>query len=210
MRVVPAAATILPLVLAALLAGCGHRRAARLADYETIADDPQRDTAAARRHNAKAAKLLAAGQLDEAEAQLRAALASDLLFGLAHNNLGVVYFRQKKLYLAAWEFQYAGKLMPRKAEPRNNLGMVFEAVGKLDEAAKSYEEALEIEPETVDAIANLARLYVRKNRKDARTRELLEKVVLMDTRPQWTAWARERLALMGPGKEAATEPGGKE
>jgi hypothetical protein len=31
--------------------------------------------------------------------------------GPAHNNLGIVYYRQKKYYLAAWEFQYAAKLM---------------------------------------------------------------------------------------------------
>jgi hypothetical protein len=31
--------------------------------------------------------------------------------GPAHNNLGIVYYRRKKYYLAAWEFQYAARLM---------------------------------------------------------------------------------------------------
>ncbi len=69
--------------------------------------------------------------------------------------------RQKKLYLAAWEFQYASTLMPNRAEPRNNLGVVFESVGKLDDAAEWYEAALQIEPDTPEVISNLARVYVR-------------------------------------------------
>jgi Flp pilus assembly protein TadD len=195
-------------LMVCFLAGC-QTDAMRCGQYETAAKDPHRDTQAANVHSAKAVALLKVNDLEQAEKELKAALAADLFHGAAHNNLGTVYFRQKKLYLAAWEFQYAAKLMPTKAEPRNNLGLVFEAVGKLDDAVKSYEEATQLEPGCIDVIANLARAYVRLNRNDDKTRQLLTDVVLKDHRPEWVSWARERLALMGKPGPAATQPGPK-
>jgi len=192
------ALTLLPaLVLATAACGCHRGPLASPAPYQTVAVDPRRDTEAARRLNGQAVALLAQGNLPEAEKNLKQALAADTFFGPAHNNLGTVYFRQKKFYLAAWEFQYAVKLMPTKAEPQNNLGMVYETVGKLDDAAKSYEEALELEPDASAITGNLARLYVRTARNDEKTRRLLGNIVLKDARPEWVAWAREHLATMG-------------
>ena len=115
--------------------------------------------------------------------------------GPAHNNLGKVYFRQGKMYLAAWEFQYAMKLMPNQPEPPNNLGLVFEAAGKLDDAAESYGKAVAREPDNIDALGNLARAP-RRGDKDAEVRDLLNELVLKDTRPEWVAWARDRLATL--------------
>ena len=198
---------ILPLiVLLVLVAGCSLRSTPGVPGYETVTGDPNRDTDAARAHNVKATELLDEGELDKAEAQLKAALASDLMFGPAHNNLGTVYMQQKKYYLAAWEYQYAIKLMPNTAVPRNNLGLVFEAVGRLGEAEENFEQARAIEPDNVEYLCNLARVLVRTNHKDDRTRQLLSDIVLKDTRPQWTSWARERLALMGQ-PEANDAPG---
>jgi Flp pilus assembly protein TadD len=198
------ALTLLPAVLlAAVACGCHRAQQAPPTDYQTVATDPRRDTDAARRLNGQAVALIAEGKLDEAEAGLKQALAADMFFGPAHNNLGTVYYRQKKFYLAAWEFQYAAKLMPTKAEPRNNLGMVYETVGKLDDAAKSYEEALQLESDASVIAGNLARVYVRTARNDEKTRRLLGDVALKDTRPEWVAWAREHLATMGQPKAPA-------
>jgi len=196
------------LAIAPLLAGCQWHRSTgpTAASYETLPKDPHRDTEAARQHYAKGVQLLKDGQLDQAEKAFQAALAADLFFGPAHNNLGTVYLRQQKYYLAAWEFQYAEKLMPHQAEPRNNLGLVYEAVGKLDDAAKSYEQALDLEPDNSRIAGNLARVYVRSNRRDDKTRKLLESIVLKDSRPDWIAWARERLALMGASARPTTAP----
>ncbi len=196
----------LTLLLVLAATGCQLHKPEKSIEYKTVAVDPHRDTQAARRHNASAVALLGKNKLDEAEKELKAALGADTFFGPAHNNLGTIYHRQEKFYLAAWEFQYAIKLMPNRAQPRNNLGMVFEAVGKLDDAAKSYEEALEIEPDTPEIVGNLARIYVRKNRHDARTRQLLEDIVLKDTRPRWSAWARQRLATIPKPATPTTEP----
>ncbi len=192
----------------ALLAGCQWHRPASptAAGYETRPKDPRRYTEAAKQHYARGVQLLKDGQVDQAEKVFQDALSADLFFGPAHNNLGTIYLRQKKYYLAAWEFQYAEKLMPNQAEPRNNLGLVYEAVGKLDDAAKSYEQALDLEPENPRIAGNLARVYVRSNRVDDKTRKLLEAVVMKDTRPDWIEWARERLALMGKSRPTTTAP----
>jgi Flp pilus assembly protein TadD len=97
----------------------------------------------------------------------------------------------------ATEFNYAAKLMPNKVEPKNNLGMVLESVGKLDQSAKNYEEAMALEPDNVVVAGNLARVYVRTNRRDEKTRELLTDVVTKDPRPEWVSWAKDRLVRMG-------------
>ncbi len=193
-------------LLAIAVGGCRRDGPTPPPEYRTVALDPQRDTDAAKRRNAAAVLLLKADKLDEAATELKAALSADTFFGPAHNNLGTVYYRQKKFYLAAWEFQYAVKLMPNRAEPRNNLGAVFEAVGKLDDAAKWYEAALELEPDTPEVISNLARVYVRSNRDEARTRELLEDVMLKDQRPRWTRWARDHLTKMAGRAPPTTQP----
>ncbi len=190
--------------LLCLLAGCQSSAKKQLARYETLPAQEQPNTEKARELNAEGAKALEKDDLAAAEKTFKDALTQDVFFGPAHNNLGITYSRQKKYYPAAWEFQYAAKLMPNKSEPRNNLGMIFENVGKADEAAKCYEEALKLEPEDVQVMANLARLRVRHNQCDERTRQLLSEVILRDQRPDWVSWAREKLAIMP--KESASQP----
>lgn len=190
--------TILALLLVAACAGCGETRSASVA---ASANPAPRDNEAAVAHHQNALALLRADKLADAEAELKAALASDLLYGPAHNNLGIVYYRQKKYYDAAWEFQAAAKLMPRKAEPLNNLGLVFEASGRLDEAPAYYEKALALEPRDYEATANLARVRTRTNQRDDRTRQLLNTVVARDPRPEWVTWAREQLLSMPAPQE---------
>ena len=75
---------------------------------------------------------------------------------------------------------------------------------------ETLRKALELAPDNVEVIGNLARLLVRTGRKDDRTRELLGQVVMKDHRPEWTEWARERLALMGKGETDVGVPGGSE
>lgn len=179
----------------ALACGCGHQDT-RTPEYRTLAQDPNRDTQTARGENAKALECIEKGDLEEAEKALKAALAADLFYGPAHNNLGVLYHRQKKHYLAAWEFQYAAKLMPYSAEPRNNLGMVYESVGQLDAAEKWYDTALSLEPDNPVLVGNLARLLVRSGRRDEKTCRLIRDLALKDTRPEWARWARDCLSLM--------------
>ncbi len=200
---------VIAVLLSALVIGCQNQSTTRFGQHQTSAKDPRRDTDSARRLNAEAVKLLSDDQAEEAEKKLKAALSADLFFGPAHNNLGTLYHRQEKYYQAAWEFQYAARLMPGKAKPKNNLGMVFEAVGRLDESAKWYEEALAIEPDNVEITGNLARVMIQTDRRSNKIRKLLSDIVMKDHRPEWVAWAREQLALIGQPETTPTpgEPG---
>lgn len=182
----------------AALNGCSQS-SKRPADpgYKTVAEAPGRDGATAEQHHARAARFIDEADWPGAEAALKAALAADVMYGPAHNNLGKVYYHQGKLYLAAWEFQYAAKLMPNQPEPKNNLGLVFEAAGKLDDAVTSYDEAMRLEPDNAQFIGNVARARLRRGDRDDTVRDLLSELVLRETRPDWAAWARTRLAEMG-------------
>ncbi|HET6430537.1 MAG TPA: hypothetical protein VFJ30_19165, partial [Phycisphaerae bacterium] len=45
-------------------------------------------------------------------------------------------------------------------------------------------------------IANLARTNLRLGHRDPETAELLRQLILKDTRPEWTDWARAELSRM--------------
>ena len=193
---------VLLLAVAALaVIGC-QKPALSPESYETAAKDPRRDTEKARLDTAEALRLIETRDLDEAEKTLRGALVADVFYGPAHNDLGLVYFHQKRLYLAALEFQYAIKLMPGASEPKNNLGLVFESIGRLEDAEHCYDEALAAEPDNSQAAENLARVCVRMARKDEKTRRLLQDVVAKSDRPDWVRWARQRLVTMGQPEPA--------
>jgi len=187
-----------------LLAGGCQREGTRTQVYRTRAEDPGRDTETARSRNGKAVGLIRDGDLEAAETALRSALTADLFFAPAHNNLGVVYYRQKAFYQAAWEFQYAARLMPHSPQPRNNLGLVYEAVGQLATAEKWFDEALALEPDNPELIGNLARVRVRSGQRNHETRTLLEDLVLKTEDAEWADWARKQLAVMPRGE--APEP----
>lgn len=194
---------LLPIVL--LAGGCDPTSSSR-GQGVIEAQDPARNLAQAKACNEEALKLIEHGDLTAAERQLKAALKADPLYGPAHNSLGIVYYRRNDYYQAACEFQSAASIMSRKAEPRNNLGLVMEAAGRLEDAARSYEGALSVEPSAVEVMANLARVRIRMNRNDERTRQLLEDIILKDTRSQWVSWARQRLITMCSTRQASSAP----
>jgi len=139
---------------------------------------------------------------DKAERLLRQALSHDLYHGPAHNNLGVLYLKQGKLYEAASEFEWARKLMPGHPDPRMNLALTLEKAGRIDEAAETYAKALEVYPEHIPTLQALTRLQVRYDRVDEKTRERLKIIALRGRKKSWRQWAQEQLAL--------TEPSGNE
>ena len=178
--------------------GCASSRNARVR-----ALDDGRDTARARAENERALALIDQEKYDKAEELLKRAVAADVMFGPARNNLGLVYYHTNRLYLAAWEFENASRLMPHHPEPRNNLGLVLERAGRLEGAAESYAKARQIEPDNPEFIGNLARAKVRQGDRGTETRELLEELVLKDPRPEWTHWARLNLLRLDASPSTA-------
>jgi Flp pilus assembly protein TadD len=125
-----------------------------------------------------------------AELLLREALSADLYFGPAHNNLGVLYLEQGKLYEAAGEFEWARKLMPGHPDPRMNLALTLEQAGKTDEAIATYKTALEVWPGHVQTIQALAKLHVVSRREDPELPAWLDEIALRGETERWREWAR--------------------
>jgi len=153
----------------------------------------ERDTTRAQALNGEAADLLSSDPT-QAEAILREALTADLFFGPAHNNLGVLFLDQRKLYEAANEFEWAKKLMPGHPDPRVNLALVMECAGRTDEALAGYEAALEVWPGYLPALQGIASLTLRAgDRNDPRLNGWLDEIALRG-RGEWKGWARTQVA----------------
>ena len=160
--------------------------------YEAGTEE-RRDVALALELNARAADMLQSDP-EGAEALLREALTADLFCAPAHNNLGVVFLGQGKLYEAAGEFEWARKLLPGHPDPRVNLALVLETAGKTDEALASYEAALEVRPGYLPAIQGAASLAVRERCEDERLRGWLGEIAMRGDVLAWREWASAQLA----------------
>jgi tetratricopeptide (TPR) repeat protein len=177
--------------LAGLLVAC-RSSTASVGPY-TPPSAAARDTTKAEGLNREAADLLES-DYTKADNLLRQALTADIFFGPAHNNLGVLFLKQEKLYEAAGEFEWAKKLMPGHPDPRVNLALVMELAGRIDEAMANYEAALEVWPGYLPAIQGAARLALRSGyRNEARLKGWLDEVALRGE-PAWREWARRRQA----------------
>ena len=130
----------------------------------------------------------------KAEELLQSALKADPFDGPAHNNLGVLYLRQSKLYEAASEFEQARKLMPGNPDPRLNLGLTFEKAGLYERAFEAYDAALEASPTHIRTIQAIARLTLRTGRTNTRLTGMLEDIALRGETSVWRNWAKEQLS----------------
>lgn len=196
-----------------VVTGCASFGTKSNRDYLTLKSDSQFDTAKARKLNRRACesiqqcgdlcKIVECDPCDPqidcacktAERLLKQSLAADVTFAPAHNNLGKVYLHQGKYYLAAWEYEYAKKLLPDRFEPLNNLGMVYESVGRLETAIASYEMAASMAPRNAHVLGNLIRARMKNGEGVDEVEPLLKELVFIDSRCDWREWAEEQLAL---------------
>jgi Flp pilus assembly protein TadD len=190
---------ILLCVAAALVVGgCASSRPSEAGKYETVSAVSVSDRAAAEKLSSEGHRLLDAGENEKAAGVFKEAIIQDMNFGPAHNGLGVAMFRLGRYYEAAWEFDYASKLMPRAPQPLVNLGMIAEIAGKSDEAMRHYESALSLEPGSGELMGYLARIRIKQGVRDARTAELLRGIMDRDDRPTWRKWAELELSRNQP------------
>lgn len=166
--------------------GCGP---APLRSFDTNAvRNPQR--AAEYTHKATA---FIAEDPAEAVRLLRVALDADMYYGPAHNNLGIVYLNDGKLYEAAEEFDWARRLMPGHPDPRINLGLALERGGKIDEALDAYASAIEVYPNHLAAMQAFTRLQIRSGHADEGTRTMLSEISYRGSY-DWKRWAEAQMA----------------
>ncbi len=218
------------LVLAGV-GGCASRLTNDDKAYQTISADPNRDTAAAGKKHEKALKIIARASdpafyqcscvaktlcnTHKAEKLLQEALVDDVRYGPAHNTLGLLYFHQRRLYLAAWEFEFAANLMPSRPEPLNNLGLVYEEGRQYDLAIESYSQAVSLAPNNALFLGNLLRTQLKLGTELSEVRPGLQHLLVIDSRPEWIAWAEDMLgsnpqagSLPSPQAESLPAPNG--
>jgi Flp pilus assembly protein TadD len=177
------------LLLLMLTMGCAQSRAISQKDSGAIARQTMAELT-------EGTRLLNQKKYSDAETHFRRALRLDPYSGLAHNNLGTIYYEQGNLYDAAGEFQSAAKLLPSRPEPRNNLGLTLEAGEKLDDAMVEYQKAVDFDPENPQYLGNLVRAHIRRGDRDSQTRELLGRLLEKESRPEWRLWAQRELASL--------------
>lgn len=188
----PSKIWLLTLVLSLFIGLAGCNSSSKTKD-DTPQNSSLRQSELSMQLTTEALDLLEQGQTELAEAKLKAALEADLTNALAHNNLGKIYFAQKKYYQAAWEFEYAVRLQPDRAEPRNNLGLVFETVGQTDDAVDYYRQAIDLAPKNADIAGNLARAKLFRGDRDPQLKQLLQLVAMKHQDETWQAWATDKL-----------------
>lgn len=182
------------LLAAACATGCGPQRVSSSA----YAPQPEveRNSTKAEVLTRKAAERMDSADSSanaDAESLLREALAADLYHGPAHNNLGVVYMRQGRLYEAANEFEWARKLMPGNPDPRFNLALTLERAGRTGEALAMYGTALEVQEGHLPSMQALARLQVKERKPDGRTDGFLREIAMRGSTATWREWAQGEL-----------------
>ena len=164
------------------------------------------DSPSARQLNYAGIQFVRRGQIDKAEASFKKSIYADQTFGPAHNNLGKIYFRKRKLKLAATAFQEAMQLMPHRAEPVNNLGLAYEASGRINEAIELFEAAHLMGIHNPQYLGNLVRARLKRGDHDDVVQAELRELVFIDVRPEWTKWAEHHLAVSFNDDSGSGEP----
>src|SRR6266550_701285 len=81
---------------------------------------------------------------------------------LAHANLGIALYEEKRLDNAIVELERALELLPTHIDAHNNLGVVLIRKGRVDEALAQFYIALKLRPDNPKAHYNLATALSRK------------------------------------------------
>lgn len=85
---------------------------------------------------------------------------------VAYENLGTVYFFQKKYDIAIGYYQRSLGLEPRYGPAYENMGMAYEHLRQWDSAKAAYERAVGLDPKNPRPLLYLGRLYKNMKRYD--------------------------------------------
>jgi len=95
---------------------------------------------------------------------------------VAHNNLGIAYFKKNQTNAAISEFQTALRLKPDCVEAHNNLGNVLIQRGDTDDAIAQYREAIRLDPDLAVAYDNLGTSLILKGQTNAASLQFQEAI----------------------------------
>lgn len=126
---------------------------------------------------------------------LEEALKKDDSFGEAHNNLGVVLFEQERFYEAAIHFKRAADVLAGSSAPLVNLALLHAELGQWDRALPYARQAYDRDPHHLGSIEILARCKVENRASKEELKDILERLVMMESSPFWRKWALEKLSM---------------
>lgn len=134
--------------------------------------------------------------LEEAAKCMNGAVAEDSRNAQAWMALGVVEFTRGKAFEAASALRRASRLEPARYEPHFNLGALFESLNRYDEAVLEYETAHRLAPDRIEVMENLARCFIRMDVKHDNAKELLDRAMKSECRPEWIRWISQQTRLL--------------
>jgi tetratricopeptide (TPR) repeat protein len=114
------------------------------------------------------------GDLAEAEAQFRAALARNPDHALARRSLGLVLRQKEDSAAAIVELRRAVALLPDDAQGHHLLATVLLKLGDLSEATTELREATRLDPALIEARVMLAQTLAKTGHKDEAMNEQAE------------------------------------
>ncbi len=122
-------------------------------------DDPE-----ALRLNNQAVELILHNQLDQAEAQLKDAVARDDRYADAYNNLGRIYRQRGDWPSTIAAYEDAVRSLSCVPLYHYNLGFAYEENNEYDAAIAAYKAALARNPAYVKALNNLGFVYLQTDK----------------------------------------------
>lgn len=132
----------------------------------------------------EAARLLQAGQPDEAEPLVRRALVLAPQSVDAHNLLGAILDQRGKNEQAEREYRAALRLNPQSASALANLGVLLARTERPQEAVRAFESVLRVAPNHPQATFNLGLTLYNLNRPEDARRALEAAATLSPERPE--------------------------
>jgi tetratricopeptide (TPR) repeat protein len=120
-------------------------------------------------------------------------------FGLAHNDLGALYFGQGKKETALNHYEYAARLEPHNDTLQKNLAdFYFIEAGRVEEALRIYTKLLKTDPTDTEILLIMAQICESlKKIKDAKV--FYTKVLEVDP---WNMAARKKIVELAEGQAA--------
>lgn len=122
---------------------------------DRLGTDPQPSPGRLILHDNLGLIYLEKGQIDEAIAHFKQAVAMYPNHVEGRNNLGLALTRKRQLDEAITEFRLVLQVDPRHSRAHNNLGVALVGKGQLDEAVAEFRAALELVPDDAGARKNL-------------------------------------------------------
>ena len=115
----------------------------------------------------KVGRLIATGQLDEAERICRNALADGAPDAISYINLGHIAYQKRSFDEAIGFLEAALAIDPDSSPALYNLGVISDQSGNLDAAESYYRRAIAADPQNIAPCKNLASLLLDAGRLDA-------------------------------------------